>query len=288
MDKQVKPDLDPLNQSTEQAIASASLPLKHSRLIAASPIYYGWLVLIAGTLGMLMTTPGQTVGVSVFLDKIIADLGLSRSAVSLMYTLGTLGGSLALPFVGRLIDRNGPRYAVAVISALFALACVGIGFVQSLLMLGLGFVFIRGLGQGALGLVSVYAINLWFVKGRGLAISLSGIGFAVGIAIFPLFIEFLIAQLGWRLAYISLGGVVALTILPIGALIFRERPGLERSVAAIVFLPFGFVMAGSNFLTGILMDRVSPRFLLSTMLVLLCASLLMAVRITGSELMLVY
>jgi len=33
---------------------------------------------------MLMTTPGQTVGVSVFLDKIIADLGLSRSAVSLM------------------------------------------------------------------------------------------------------------------------------------------------------------------------------------------------------------
>jgi OFA family oxalate/formate antiporter-like MFS transporter len=57
-------------------------PVKQSRLIAASPIYYGWVVLIAGSLGMLMTTPGQTVGVSVFLDKIIAELNLTCSAVS--------------------------------------------------------------------------------------------------------------------------------------------------------------------------------------------------------------
>jgi len=33
-------------------------PLKYSRLITASPIDYGWVVLAAGTLGMLMTTPG--------------------------------------------------------------------------------------------------------------------------------------------------------------------------------------------------------------------------------------
>jgi len=54
-------------------------PIKYSRLITASPIDYGWVVLAAGTLGMLMTTPGQTVGVSVFLDPIIADLGVPRS-----------------------------------------------------------------------------------------------------------------------------------------------------------------------------------------------------------------
>jgi hypothetical protein len=44
---------------------------------------------------MLMTTPGPAVGVSVFLDPIIEDLGLTRSLVSLLYMLGTLTGSLA-------------------------------------------------------------------------------------------------------------------------------------------------------------------------------------------------
>lgn len=194
-------------------------PVKQSRLIAASPVYYGWVVLIAGTLGMLMTTPGQTVGVSVFLDKIIADLGLSRSVVSLLYMLGTLGGSFSLPFVGRFIDRRRPRGAVIAIASLFALACVGMGFVQGLVTLGFGFIAIRGLGQGSLGLVSTNAINLWFVQRRGLALSLSGIGFAVGIGVFPLLIEFLITRWGWRLAYMILGGLVAVTILPIGALI---------------------------------------------------------------------
>jgi MFS transporter, OFA family, oxalate/formate antiporter len=325
--------------------------VKHSRLIAASPIYYGWVVLIAGTLGMLMTTPGQTVGVSVFLDKIIAELGLSRSTVSLLYMLGTLTGSFSLPFIGRFIDRKGPRMAVIMIASLFALACVGMGLVQGLVTLGLAFIAIRGLGQGSLGLVSTNVINLWFVRRRGLALSLSGIGLAIGIGVFPLVIEFLITQWGWRVAYMILGGLVAVTILPIGALVYREQPeryglqpdgrvrvtqtqlseevnytldaarrtftfwlfslgnfcvaalgtglifhhysimaasGIDRSVAAIVFIPYGLVTAASNFITGILMDRVSPRFLLSAMLVLLCIALFMAVRVTGSDLMLAY
>ncbi|YAF96551.1 MAG: MFS transporter [Nodularia sp. CChRGM 3473] len=328
-----------------------SRPVKHSRLIAASPIYYGWVVLMAGTIGMLMTTPGQTVGVSVFLDKIINELNLSRSAVALLYMVGTLGGSFSLPFIGRLIDRKGPRYGVIAIAFFFALACVAMGFVQGLFTLGLGFIAIRGLGQGALGLVSINVINLWFVRRRGLAISLSGIGFALGVAIFPLLIEFLIAQFGWRLAYMILGGVVAVTILPIGAAIYREQPeryglqpdgkvistqnqlpeevnytlaaarrtftfwlfaagsfcvaalgtglifhhysimataGLERAIAAVVFIPFGFVTASANFVTGILMDRVSPRLLLSAMLILLSAALFISVRVTGAESMLAY
>ena len=82
------------------------------------------------------------------------------------------------------------------IAALFALACVGMGLVQGVITLGLGFIAIRGLGQGALGLISVNAINLWFVQRRGLALSLSGIGFALGIGTFPLLIEGLITQYG--------------------------------------------------------------------------------------------
>ena len=197
---------------------------QHSRVIEKTPFYYGWAVLAAATFGLMMTTPGQTLGISVFLDRIIADLGVSRSQVSLMYTFGTLGGSLILPFVGRFIDRRGPRISVIIISSLFALACVWMGFVSGLVTLAIGFVLIRSLGQGALSLVSIHVVNIWFVRRRGLAVGLTGLGMALATALFPLLIEALVNALEWRRAYMALGGLVALTILPIGALLFRSHP----------------------------------------------------------------
>lgn len=196
----------------------------HSRLIARTPFFYGWLVLLAGSFGLFMTTPGQTLGVSVFLDGIIADLEMSRTRVSLMYTFATLAGSLALPFVGRFVDRYGPRTGVIVIAALFALACGFMGLIGGAFTLFLGFMLIRSLGQGSLSLVSLHAINLWFVRRRGLAVGLSGVVFALAFVAFPPLIDALIAAVGWRRAYMLLGLMVALTILPLGALLYRSRP----------------------------------------------------------------
>ena len=199
-------------------------PTLRSFLIDRSPVYYGWLVLAVATVGMMMTLPGQTVGVSVFLDGIIADLGVSRAEVSTLYLIGTLGGSLVLPFVGRLVDRRGPRLAVVVIAVLFALACLWMGFVQGTIMLLIGFTLVRALGQGSLGLVSVHAVAIWFVRRRGLAVGLLGVGMAAWIAVFPSLIERLIEPFGWRTTYMLLGGLIAVTILPLGALVFRDRP----------------------------------------------------------------
>jgi MFS transporter, OFA family, oxalate/formate antiporter len=197
---------------------------QRSRLVERSPVFYGWIVLTVATLGLVMTTPGQTLGVSVFLDPILADLGAERGTVSLLYTLGTLAGAIALPFVGRALDRWGPRVLVAVVSAGLALACVWMASVRDLAGLAVGFVLIRGLGQGALGLVSVHAITIWFVRRRGFAIGLMGLGMAGATAFFPLLIETMVSVWGWRLAYAALGGLVAVTILPLGAAFFRRDP----------------------------------------------------------------
>lgn len=193
-------------------------------MVRRSPIYYGWIVVLAGTLGMIMTTPGQTVGVSIFLDPIIADLGLSRSFVSTLYLFGTLAGSMFLPYAGRFIDRRGPRTAVIAFAAAFALACVWMGTVSEAVTLLVGFTLIRAMGQGALSLVSLHVIAIWFVRRRGIAIGLLGIGTAAATAFFPILIETLIGAVGWRTAYMLLGVLVATTILPIGALAFRSHP----------------------------------------------------------------
>ncbi|MDZ7802250.1 MAG: MFS transporter [Trueperaceae bacterium] len=210
--------------STPPGTDTDGAPARHSRLVARSPGYYGWFVVAAGTLGAMMTTPGQTTGVSVFLDHIIADVGLSRSGVSSLYLVGTLLGSLSLPFAGRFVDRRGPRTAVMVFAAAFALACVWMGIAVEAVTLLIGFTLIRALGQGALTLVSQHAIAIWFVRKRGIAIGLIGVGTALASAVFPVLIETLIGSFGWRVSYMLLGALVAVTILPIGALVFRDRP----------------------------------------------------------------
>ena len=210
-------------------------PPRRSRVVSSSPVYYGWVILLAGTFGLMMTTPGQTLGVSVFLDEIIADLGASRSLVSLLYTVGTLVAALGLPFIGRFIDLRGPRLAVALITVAFAAACAWMGLVTGPVMLLIGFVLIRMLGQGALSLVSQYVVNVWFVRRRGIAVGLSGLGMATATAVFPPIIEALIGTLGWRWAYAALGGLVLVTMLPVGIGFYRARPetfGLEVDVRA--------------------------------------------------------
>ena len=114
-----------------------------------------------------MTSPGQTYVVSIFIEDFIADLGISRSLISTLYTLGTLIGSFALPIVGYQIDRRGARLMVGVITALFGLACVYMGYVQNAVMLGFGFIALRMLGQGSLGMVCTNVINQWWARRRG-------------------------------------------------------------------------------------------------------------------------
>jgi len=196
-----------------------------SRLVNGSPVFYGWVIMAAGTLGLIMTSPGQTYAVSIFIEHFINDLGISRSLVSTLYTAGTLVGSLALPLLGRLIDQRGPRLLAVVIAALFGLACIYMGFVGNAIMLGIGFLAIRTFGQGGLGLVSQHVMNQWWVRRRGAIMGISGLGLALlGVGGFPTLISHLITIYGWRLTYPLLGGLVLMVMIPVAIVLFRNRP----------------------------------------------------------------
>lgn len=190
----------------------------------SSALHYGWIILGAGTFGSFMTLPGQTAGVSVFFDPITADLGISRTSASIAYAVGTLAGILPAPVIGRWIDRRGPRLTATIIAGGLALACVFMATVQSATTLLIGFGLLRGAAIGGLSLVSQQVVNLWFVRRRGIAAAAASLGLAAGSLTFPKLIDTLIALCGWRGAYLALAGLVALTILPVAAALFRDRP----------------------------------------------------------------
>jgi len=198
---------------------------RDSRLVAASPVYYGWIILIVGAIGIVMTSPGQTYAISVFIDHFIADLGISRGLVSTLYTVGTLTASFALPFVGRQIDRHGSRRMITLIVLVFGLACVYMGFIRNWIMLGLGFIALRMLGQGSLSLVSKNVINQWWVRRRGMVMGMAGMTAALlGSGGFPNLINWLIPIYGWRATYMILGGMLWTVMLPLGLTFIRNRP----------------------------------------------------------------
>ena len=77
----------------------------------APSAWRGVFVALASLIGVFATTPGQTVGVSAFIDPIASDLGLDRAHVLMLYSLGTFLGILTAPLIGRLVSGHGVAYS---------------------------------------------------------------------------------------------------------------------------------------------------------------------------------
>ena len=172
-------------------------------------------MLAFATVTAALTGPGQTLGVSVFIDHIIEDLGLTRSEVSIAYLIGTMLGALTLPSVGRWIDRIGVRPAIAVFGAGFGAALIAMSGVSSFITLAAGFTFIRLLGQGSLSLASTVTVTHWFERRRGFALGIYATLSGALMSLTPVLLNLVIDAYSWRTAWILAGVGVLVLVLPI-------------------------------------------------------------------------
>lgn len=221
-----------------QRIIQPDYPLRPSEF----SFFYGWIILIVCTIGIIMSIPGQTVGVSVFTDPLIQATGLSRLQLSNAYLIGTLSSGLLLPMGGRLLDRWGAR-AIAFISSLWLAATLCYlslgdrltaaltqlfslesGSVVALILLITGFTSLRFSGQGMLTMVSRTTLGKWFDQRRGFVSGLSGIFVSFGFACAPLLFSMLIDSVGWRNAWFLLAAWVGVGMGAIAWLFYRDNP----------------------------------------------------------------
>lgn len=180
------------------------------------PAFSGPRILFFSAVLLMMSTPGQTSGVSVFIDPMMEGLNLTRSQVSTAYLVGTLLGAIGLPAVGRYLDLRGSRRATMMIGAAFGFALIGMSAVGGLVFLAVGFTGIRLLGQGGLTIVAGIAPGRWYDRRRGAAIvATTSIGSAAAVAI-PLLSTVIIINFGWRQAWLVLAALVWLIVLSIG------------------------------------------------------------------------
>ena len=114
------------------------------------PIPYGYVVSAMSTVCFAFSSPGQSSTIGIFTDDMIVDLGLSRTELSSLFAAATLCSAalLALPFVGRSLDRFGPSIFSLVVTVLLAAACAAMAEVSGSAALFGCFLAVRFLGQG--------------------------------------------------------------------------------------------------------------------------------------------
>ncbi|MEE8394686.1 MAG: MFS transporter, partial [bacterium] len=202
---------------SDQSSASRGFP-------ARVPFFYGWVLVGVGFMGFLASGAGQSFTVSTFVGPITGEFGLSRTSFFSAYGLGTLTAAAALMYVGRLIDRIGPRLMLAGVGFLLGFSAMLFSLVGGLVTLFVGFTALRLFGQGSMMLCSTNLTSQWFIRRRGLALSLVNLGFALGSAAYPASIQWLIGQQGWRSAWLWLGGATWVLVVPAALLLVRNRP----------------------------------------------------------------
>ena len=189
------------------------------------PFHYGYVVLFVATIGKIMSAPGQSPCIGVVIDAIMCSLGLSRSAISALYLVATVASAASLPLAGQLVDRFGVQRFVTITALCLGASCWLLSACRNAMLLLICFYLLRLFGQGAIFLVSVTAINLWWVKMRGLMMGIAGAGASVGItALVPVLLQHGLATVGWRQTYVVMAVCAAFGMAPLGFAFYRESP----------------------------------------------------------------
>jgi len=187
-------------------------------------LFYGWVVLGVSFLTMASVYTLRY-SFSFFFVALLEDFpSWGRAATASILSVNVLVYGLALPVVGSLVDRLGPRRVMSLGVVLVGLGAVLLSRAQELWQFYLLFGLVMALGICLTGWVpNTTVLSRWFVRRRGLALGVASAG--VGTTyVLASFTQVLISSLGWRQAYLVLGLVVALFLLPIIALFHRGRP----------------------------------------------------------------
>ena len=193
------------------------------------PFFYGWLLVAIGFITMALGVNART-AFSLLFPAILDEFGWDRGVAAGAFSFGFLVSAVVTPFVGRLMDLRGLRVVVelGVLTMSAGLILASIVREPWQLYLTLGALVGGGVNCLAYTGQSLYLTN-WFVRRRGLALSIAFSGVGVGsIAILPWF-AWLIGSAGWRTACVAFGILLIVLLGPVNLLLrgWPEDMGLR-------------------------------------------------------------
>jgi len=187
------------------------------------PFFYGWVIVAVAFVTMGVGVNART-AFSLLFPPILDEFGWERGVTAGAFSFGFLVSAALSPFLGRLMDRRGPRVVMEMGVGLMAAGLMLATLVRQPrhlyatlgVLVGGGSICLSYTGQ------ALFLPN-WFVRRRGLAMSLAFSGVGVGSIILLPWLQSLIGRAGWRAACWALGFLVLALLAPLN-LLLRHRP----------------------------------------------------------------
>lgn len=206
-----------MNPDGLETISGDSHPQKKKR-------FYGWNIVGASA---LMNGLGGSVhwqGFTVLFIPISQSLGLSNAQTAMPFALSRAENGLMGPITGWLLDRYGVR-RLMLIGTIFT----GVGYIllaQTSTFWAFVFVYLFVVSVGSstsFMQASTTAINTWFARRRGIAMSINSAAFRLGGAFMVPLLSVAVLRWGWETAALWVGiGMLAL-IAPL-SILFKRSP----------------------------------------------------------------
>ena len=191
---------------------------------AKKPLKPARIALNVLALCFTLSVLGRGLGESftVFLLPISENFGWDRAQVVSVYSLASLAGGLASPFIGRLFDRSGPRAVYALGILLLGSAFLAAAYAQHLWQFQLSLGLCVGLGIACIGTVpNSILLGRWFGPRLPTAMAILYSATGTGVLVLLPSSQLLIDHIGWRSAYQWFGWVTLILVAPLLALPWR-------------------------------------------------------------------
>jgi sugar phosphate permease len=188
-----------------------------------------WMILAASTIGMGAGF-GVTSSFSVFMAPLEQAFGWSRAELSFAYMLMTIGMAGGGLLWGRLADTRHLRTVLVLGAIVLASGLMMASRIETMFEFHAISFILGAAGFACLFVPLASVVGLWFERRRGLAIGILTAGGAVGQGLVPLLMEWAIAGLGWRSAYLWSGIAYLAILVPLMAMITRA-PGTSADGA---------------------------------------------------------
>ncbi|MBV8777682.1 MAG: MFS transporter [Alphaproteobacteria bacterium] len=198
----------------------------------ASPASRGAWLTLGGAFAAFTVGAGIMQSYAVFLVAFIEEFRWSRAETSIAYSVSQLVAGASSPLVGGLVDRLGPRRLLLLGGSLLLVGLLGSAFISALWQIILLYGIIMTIGANCLGLVVfVPLLSRYFVRRRGMAVSILQSANGFGRAASAPLVQYLISSLGWRETYLAQAAFIAAAV-PLLVALFRRASRYPVSAEA--------------------------------------------------------
>jgi len=184
-------------------------------------LFYGWVVVIA-FFAIQAILYGSSGSFGVFFKSIAGEFGLSRATTSAVSSVSMLFYCVFSVLGGWALDRYGPRIVVFFTGLFAGLSLLLTSQVNATWQLFITYSLLLAMGSGPAYAVAMSTVSRWFDKKRGLAVGITASGGGLGLVVMAPFAAYLIYNLDWRMAYIVMGLIVWVVIIPLSRLLKRD------------------------------------------------------------------